>query len=365
VYNPVIDAIIFTEDMNTRSAMTLALGIIMFSFIISSFLIVPFINLLYKFKMIRRCEGEGSQKKSLFDKLHDKKAGTPTGGGILLIALVSVFFATLFPLASHFGVFIKAAYNIRGELFVIFFTFISFGLLGLLDDYVKIFGKAIPGKMGMWIGLGRKPKIILQIILSFLVGIFLNKYLGISIVHIPLINKVIYLGYWYIPFAAFVIIFFNNAFNFTDGLDGLASGLLMIYLFAYVILAAGVLDTPLFMFIALWLGVLIAFLYFNTWPARIFLGDAGALSFGATIAVIGLLIGNTVALFVIGGVFVVEAFSSALQIFGWKVLKRPILPLAPLHNTFLALGWEEPKIVMRAWIVGVMLAIFGLWLATI
>ncbi|KKR71100.1 MAG: Phospho-N-acetylmuramoyl-pentapeptide-transferase [Candidatus Woesebacteria bacterium GW2011_GWA2_40_7b] len=308
--------------MNIRSAITLVLGILIFSFTVASLLIVPFINLLYKLKMLRRNEGKGAKKQSLFDKLHDKKAGTPTG-------------------------------------------FISFGLLGFLDDYVKIFGKAIPGKMGMWIGLGRGLKMILQVLLAFAVGFFLNQYLGINILHIPLIDKTIYLGLWYIPFAAAIIIFFNNAFNFTDGLDGLASGLLMIYLFAYIILAAGVLDTPLSMFIALWLGALMAFLYFNIWPARVFLGDAGALSFGATIAVIGLLIGNAVALFVIGGIFVIEAISSAVQIFGWKVLKRPILPLAPLHNTFLALGWEEPKIVMRAWIAGVMFAIFGLWLATI
>ena len=351
--------------MNIRSAITLVLGILIFSFTVASLLIVPFINLLYKLKMLRRNEGKGAKKQSLFDKLHDKKAGTPTGGGILIIAIVCVLFAILFPLTARMGVYIKAAYDIRGELFVIFFTFISFGLFGLLDDYVKIFGKAIPGKMGMWIGLGRMPKIILQVVLAFSVGFFLNRYLGINILHIPLINKVFYLGLWYIPFAAAIIIFFNNAFNFTDGLDGLASGLLMIYLFAYIILAAGVLDTPLSMFIALWLGALMAFLYFNIWPARVFLGDAGALSFGATIAVIGLLIGNAVALFVIGGIFVIEAISSAVQIFGWKVLKRPILPLAPLHNTFLALGWEEPKIVMRAWIAGVMFAIFGLWLATI
>lgn len=351
--------------MEIRNVMPLALGLIIFSFFISSLLVVPFIDLLYKFHMIRKREGEGSKKQSLFDKLHDKKAGTPTGGGILLIALGTFLFATIFPVAARLGVYIKSAYDLRAELAVIFFTFISFGLLGLLDDYVKIFGKPAQGRIGMIVGLKKAPKLILQFALAFGVGFFLYRYLGISILHIPLVNKVIHLGVWYIPFAAFVIIFFTNAFNFTDGLDGLASGLLMIYLLAYVTLAAGVLDTPLFMFISIWVGILIAFLYFNTWPARIFLGDAGALSFGATIAVIGLLIGNTVALFVIGGIFVVEAFSSALQIFGWKVLKRPILPLAPLHNTFLTLGWEEPKIVMRAWLAGVILAIFGLWLATI
>jgi len=110
---------------------------------------------------------------------------------------------------------------------------------------------------------------------------------------------------------------------------------------------------------------LIAFIYFNVWPARIFLGDAGALSFGAMLGVIGLLTGSLIALVVIGGIFVVEIASSAIQIFGWRVLKRPIFKLAPLHHTLLAKGWEEPKIVMRAWMTGLILAIFGLWLATI
>jgi phospho-N-acetylmuramoyl-pentapeptide-transferase len=131
------------------------------------------------------------------------------------------------------------------------------------------------------------------------------------------------------------------------------------------VIATGNLDTPLSLFIGLWVGTLISFLYFNIWPARIWLGDTGALSFGATLAVIGLLTGNLIALIVIGGIFVVEIASSAIQLFGWKFLNRPILPLAPLHNAFLARGWEEPKIVMRAWLFGIMLAIFGLWLATI
>ena len=108
-----------------------------------------------------------------------------------------------------------------------------------------------------------------------------------------------------------------------------------------------------------------AFLYFNVWPARLFLGDAGALSFGATLAVMGILTGSTFALIVIGGIFVLEATSSAIQLLGWKVFNKPVFPLAPIHHTFLAMGWEEPKIVMRAWLAGIMLAVFGLWLATV
>ena len=134
---------------------------------------------------------------------------------------------------------------------------------------------------------------------------------------------------------------------------------------AFTAISASSLDTSLSLFISLWIGALIAFLYFNIWPARIFLGDAGSLSFGAMISVIGLLTGSIVALLVIGGLFVLEIGSSALQIMGWKIFKKPILPLAPIHHSFLAIGWEEPKIVMRAWLAGIILAIFGLWLATI
>ena len=219
--------------------------------------------------------------------------------------------------------------------------------------------------MGAVFGLSKRVKFGLQWVLAFIDAFLIYKLLGIQIIHIPVLEIILNIGVFYIPFAAFVIVFFANAFNITDGLDGLSSGLLIIYLFAYMTIAAGSLDTPLFVFMALWMGSLIAFLYFNIWPARIWLGDAGALSFGAMIAVIGLIIGNVAVLFVIGGIFVLEAASSAIQIFGWKILKRRIFPIAPLHHAFEAIGWEEPKIVMRAWIAGIMLAVFGLWLATI
>ncbi|MBI3396917.1 phospho-N-acetylmuramoyl-pentapeptide-transferase [Candidatus Woesebacteria bacterium] len=343
----------------------LTLGLIIFSFFITAVLVVPFIDLLYKLKLTRRKEGLGGKKASLFDKLHDIKAGTPTGGGILLVTAVTLLFSIVFPLVSYLGVFIHAAHNLQIELIVIFFTFISFGALGFLDDLLKIFGKPKEGNLGMWIGMSRRTKFLLQWVLAGVISFVLYHNLGIHILHLPVFNVVVNLGILYIPFAAAVIVFFTNAFNFTDGLDGLASGLLIFYLFAFVIIAAGNLDTPLSIFISLWIGVVMAFLYFNVYPSRIFLGDAGALSFGAMIAVIGLLTGSIASMFVIGGIFVIEAASSVIQIFWYKVFKKPIFPLAPIHHTFLAIGWEEPKIVMRAWVAGIMLAIFGLWLATI
>lgn len=343
----------------------LALGLVMFSFLITGVLVIPFINLLYKIKFTRKIEAPKTGKIPLFDKLHDKKAGTPVGGGVLIIAVVSLLFVIIFPLSRYLGVFIETAHSLKTELFIIFFTFISFGLLGLLDDYIKMLGKPSKGFLGLAFGLSRNHKFILQWTLALIIAFVIFFNLGIQILYIPMLGITLNLGFWYIPFAAFVIVSFTNAFNITDGLDGLASGLLMICLIAFGVIAASSIDTPLSLFIALWLGSLIAFLYFNTYPARIWLGDTGALSFGATLAVIGLLTGNLIALLVIGGIFVIEIASSVIQILGWKMLKRPIFKLAPLHHTFLAIGWEEPKIVMRAWLAGIILAIFGLWLATI
>ncbi len=351
--------------MNSPIVLPLALGLILFSFLITSLLVVPFIDLLYKFDLTRRKEAPKKGKVPLFDKLHDKKAGTPVGGGILLILVVSTIFLLLFPFASRMGVFIRSSFDFKTEIFIIMFTFLSFGILGLYDDLIKIFGKPKKAKIGVLYGMTGKTKFLLQWLLAFAIAFALYNQLGIQILHIPLFNVTINLGVLYVPFAAFVIVAFTNAFNITDGLDGLASGLLVICLLAFGAIAATALDTPLSLFISIWIGSLIAFIYFNVWPARIFLGDAGALSFGAMLAVVGLLTGSIIALVVIGGIFVVEIASSGIQIFGWRVLKRPIFKIAPLHHLFLVKGWEEPKIVMRAWMTGLILAIFGLWLAAI
>src|SRR4030066_950971 len=123
--------------MNLTNGLPLALGLVIFSFSITSLLIVPFINILYKLKLTRQKEAPKKGKVPLFDKLHDIKAGTPVGGGILIIVLVCLLFALVFPLASYLGVFIRSSFELKTELFIIFLTFLSFGLLGLSDDLVK------------------------------------------------------------------------------------------------------------------------------------------------------------------------------------------------------------------------------------
>ncbi|HUV42393.1 MAG TPA: phospho-N-acetylmuramoyl-pentapeptide-transferase [Patescibacteria group bacterium] len=345
--------------------MALFLGLLIFSFVVTSIVIVPFIGFLYRLKFTRKVEAPKNGKVPLFDKMHDWKAGTPVGGGLLIIGLVSLLYAILFPLLRYLGVYVTAVHTLRDELNIIFFSFISFGLLGFYDDFVKFFGKARKGVIGRSFGLSRYVKFFIQLTLALIIASMLYFNLRIDIIHIPLTHIVFYLGWWYIPFAALVIISFVNAYNITDGLDGLAAGLLMICLFAFWILSTAVLDTTLSVFLSLWIGALIAFLYFNIYPARIWLGDSGALSFGATLAVVGLLIGKIFALVFIGGFFVGEAASSLIQIISLRVFKRRVFKIAPFHLWLQARGWEEPKIVSRAWLAGLMLAIIGIWLAII
>ena len=343
--------------------MALYLGLLIFSFLITGVLVVPFINFLYKLRFLRRQQKTKDflgVRSKIFDRFHKHKVGTPVGGGWLLIAVVSLLYALVFPLVTFAGVFISKCYPVRDELNILFFTFISFGLLGLYDDIKKFFGF----QKSNFFGLRLRHKFFIQWILGFTIGVLLYRNLGIDFINIPFCG-VIKLGIWYIPFAAFVIVAFTNAFNITDGLDGLASGLLTICLFALWILASRALDTPLSIFLSLWIGSLLAFLYFNVYPARIFLGDVGALAFGATLGVVGLLIGKTMALVVIGGLFVFEAGSSLIQMIWKKIFKRKLYTVSPFHLWLQNKGWEEPKIVFRAWLAGIILAIFGLWLAVI
>ncbi len=275
--------------------------------------------------------------------------------------VVSVLFALILPLMQVFGIHVTSVYsNHQAEVNVIFFTFLSFSILGLYDDIKKFFGFERSG----FFGLRMKFKLIIQILLAVIIALMLHLQLGISFLYIPFFGT-FSLGAFYVPFAVFVIVAFANAVNITDGLDGLASGILMISLFGLWLLSTSILDIPLSVFLALWIGSLISFLYFNVYPARIMLGDVGALSFGATLAVVGLLLGKVPALLIIGFIFVVEVTSSLIQLFSKRFFKKKVFPAAPFHLTLQSLGWHESKIVQRAWLLQIMLTIFGVWLAVI
>lgn len=346
------------------NSLAVLLSVLILSFIVTSIAIVPFIDLLYKLKFQRAQQDTRDTfgvLTPIFNTFHAKKAGVPVGGGILVIGVVSILFSLLLPLMESFGIHITSNYaNIQGEINILFFTFLSFGILGMYDDIKKFFKFKTSG----FFGLRMKHKLFLEIILAVIISTMLYHNLGISILHIPFIGT-FELGLFFIPFASFTILSFANAVNITDGLDGLASGSLMISLFGLWFLSSQILDVPISIFLALLIGSLISFLYFNVYPARIFMGDVGSLAFGATLAVIGLLLGKTIALIVIGFIFVFEIATSAIQLLSKKFLKRKVFPAAPIHLTLQKHGWEEPKIVQRAWLVQIMLTIFGVWLAVL
>ena len=332
------------------------LGLMLLSLFFTGVLIVPFIDFLYKMKLRRQKQKTVdifNKPTPVFDKLNSWKIGTPFGGGILIIGVV-----TMLSLWSY-GIF-----NVTAsiwEVFVLLFSFISFGMLGFYDDLKKLVNNS--GKYPFF-GLRFRHKFLLQWLLAFTISVILYSKLGYSSIFITGFGN-LDLGYFYIVLAAAAIVSFVNAFNIADGLDGLSSGLFLICLGAFLAISSAQLDSTLGMFIAILMGSVAAFLYFNIYKARIWLGDVGSMSLGASLAVIGLLSGKIFALAVIGGVFIIEVGSSLIQLLAKKYLGKGVFPVAPFHLYLLKKGWEEPKIVMRAWLFGFLFAVLGLFIALV
>lgn len=330
------------------------LGLTLLSMFFTAVLIVPFIDFLYKKKLRRQKQNTVdifNKPTPVFDKYNQWKVGTPFGGGALIIVVVIIL-----SLWSY-GIF-----NVNAsiwEIFVLIFSFVSFGILGFYDDLKKLVDN--PSKYHFF-GLRFRYKFVIQWILAIVIACVLYFKLGYSTVFVTGVGSVD-LGYFYIVMASVAIVSFVNAFNITDGLDGLSSGLFLICLGAFLAISSTQLDSTLGIFIAVLMGSVAAFLYFNIYKARIWLGDVGSMSLGASLAVIGLLSGKILALAVIGGVFVIEVATSLIQLLSKKYLGRKVFPAAPFHLLLLRRGWEEPKIVMRAWLLGLFFAVLGLYIA--
>ncbi|MDO8497215.1 MAG: phospho-N-acetylmuramoyl-pentapeptide-transferase [bacterium] len=342
--------------------MSLYLFATLISFFIHFTLIIPFINFLYKVKFqraLQKTKDVFNKPTPIFDRFHKHKTGTPVGGGILIV-LTTVFLFLLFILLFIlFNRPILTNYpSVIAEIKIILFTFISFAFLGIYDDLSKIFR----WKSEQFFGLRIRHKLVIEIVLAFIIAYWLFSDLHIDIIHVPFFG-VFKISYFYILFAGFVIVAFANAVNVTDGLDGLASGVLVFALTGFWVIAKSIIDVPTSLFIGIWLGGLVAFLYFNIYPARIWLGDTGSLSFGATLAVIGLVLGKSFALPIIGGVFLIEIATSFFQLMSKKFRHKKLFPVAPFHLWLQLKGWEEPKIVMRLWIISIIFVVFGLMVA--
>ncbi|MEK7565605.1 MAG: phospho-N-acetylmuramoyl-pentapeptide-transferase [Patescibacteria group bacterium] len=332
------------------------LGLLLLSFFITAVLLVPFIDFLYKLRLNRTNENKRvdtlNKATPITAKLLAYKTKKPIGGGALVVVITAVLSLWSYGLL---GIQANAS-----EFFILIFTMLSFGLLGLYDDARKNFNKDRSG----FFGLRWRHKLIIQILLGLFIGLYFFLVLKYDILNIHWFGF-LDLGIFIVPLTAFAVVSFANAYNITDGLDGLSSGVLLICLISFTILSAQLLHPSLAVFLAIWIGSLIAFLYFNIFPARIELGDTGALAFGATLAVVGLLTGRILALAVIGGIFIFEVGSSLLQVLSKHFAGKKLFAVAPLHLWFMNRGWEEPKVVMRFWIDAILFAVFGLWLGVI
>jgi phospho-N-acetylmuramoyl-pentapeptide-transferase len=283
------------------------------------------------------------EKSTIFSKLHAKKSGTPTMGGILIWG-GTLLVILLSRVMSAIGVFDRSLLN-RKETWIPIFTMVAVGFLGALDDYLNIKG------IGKTKGLSAKFKLLWLTIFGGVGAYWFFEKLGFDSVHVPFVGDVT-IGWWYIPLFIFIILATSNAVNLTDGLDGLASGLLILAFGAFGIIAYMKGLLILSAFCAVIVGSTTAFLWFNVPPALFYMGDTGALSLGATLGVIAMLTDQVLILPFVGFIFVIETLSSIIQITSKKLFKKKVFKIAPIHHHFEAIGWPESKVVMRFWIVG-------------
>ncbi|QQR55458.1 phospho-N-acetylmuramoyl-pentapeptide-transferase [Candidatus Peregrinibacteria bacterium] len=318
----------------------------------------PFIAWLTKHKIgknIRTLAIDGKEA-DLFHKLHSKKAGTPTMGGILIWAstLLVVLFSRVL---SYFGIFEHSLLN-RRETYLTIATLLFVALLGVIDDLYNIRG------WGKSHGLNAQPKMISLLFFAFVAALWFYFKLDFNSIHVPGIGDFA-LGWLYIPIFIFIIVGSSHAMNFTDGLDGLAGGLSVIAFGTYSALSYAHGMLILSAFCAVIAGASLAFLWFNIAPARFYMGDTGSIALGATLGVIAMLTDTLFILPFIAFIPVLETLSVIIQLFSKKFFGRKVFRIAPLHHHFEQMGWPETQVVMRFWIVGGLMATFGLLLGLV
>jgi len=287
--------------------------------------------------------------------MHLVKEGTPTMGGalILLVVLVSVL------LWGNFT---------NPYVWTLIFVTAGMGLIGFVDDYRKVVKRNG--------GISAGAKFILQIIVAAAAAIFLYHTDLNTVITIPFLKDVSFdLGWWYVPFAVLVIVGTSNAVNLTDGLDGLAIGPMIIACSTYMLIAylvghvkiAGYLQImhvsragELAVFAGAMVGASLGFLWFNTYPAQVFMGDVGSLPLGGALGTLAILTKQEVLLVLVGGIFVVEALSVIFQVSSFKLTGRRVFAMAPIHHHYELKGWPEPRIIVRFWIIALMLALVAI-----
>ena len=327
--------------------LTKSLFALMIGFILATTFGLVAIPLLKKIK--------ASQRINVYVETHQRKSGTPTMGGIIFI--IPTIITAIFLILTN-----KIEFSVN--LLIVLFVFISYSLIGFLDDYLSI-------KKNKNEGLTQIQKLLLQFIVALIFYILYCKYTAAnSILEITLLGIKWNLGWFYGVFILLLLVGSSNAVNLTDGLDGLAGGLSAIAFVAFGLISwgsywiEGYQDMGIFCFILV--GAIMGFLVYNTNPAKVFMGDTGSLTLGATLATIAILTNHELSLALIGGVFVIETLTVIIQITSVVLFKKKVFLMTPIHHHFERLGWPEADIVKVFWIVGFILCllalIYGVWL---
>lgn len=310
-------------------------------------------HFLYKYKL-----GKGirdAKAAPIFAQMHKKKAGTPTMGGILIWG-TTLFLIILFSvLAKIFdGVFDQLNFLSRKETLLPLGVLVASAIVGLVDDFFDIWKM---GKDGG--GLRMRHRFIIYGLIAAVGAWWFFFKLEWTTLYVPFWGY-IDIGWWYIPFFIFVIISAAHSVNLTDGLDGLAGGVLLISFGAYGAISFAQGKYDLATFCGVIIGALLAFLWFNINPARFFMGDTGSMSLGITLGIIAMLTNAALLLPIIGFVFVIETLSVLAQMISKKFFGRKIFISSPIHHHLEAKGWPEPKIVMRFWVIAGISSVIGL-----
>ncbi|EKS4345909.1 phospho-N-acetylmuramoyl-pentapeptide-transferase [Clostridium botulinum] len=306
---------------------------VLFSFLLSTITSLFLIPLFKKLNL-------GQSIKNGIPISHKKKAGTPTFGGIIFI--FSSIITMLFMIKNY-----------NKELLLVISSLIAFGLIGFIDDTLKKIHKKNEG-------LTSKGKMILLLFVSSIFAIYsyYDHSIG-SIIMFPFTKKLLDLRILYIPFIIFYYVSTTNALNLTDGLDGLATSITLLVVTFFIFLSFGMGHYTLSISCGCIAGALLGFLRYNCYPAKIIMGDTGSLALGGAIATIAMILKNPFIVIIVGGIYVIEALSSLIQIVFFKLFGKRIFKMAPIHHSFELHGWHETKIVSVFSIITTILCLIG------
>ncbi|ALC80964.1 MULTISPECIES: phospho-N-acetylmuramoyl-pentapeptide-transferase [Bacillus] len=311
---------------------------IIMGFLISALLSPVFIPFLRRLKFGQSIREEGPQS-------HMKKTGTPTMGGIMIIASIVVTTIAMTLKFSEIGL----------EVYLLLFVTLGYGLLGFLDDYIKVVMKRN-------LGLTSKQKLLGQVIIAVIFYIFLLQMDLSTALRIPGTDFEFDLGWAYILLILFMLVGGSNAVNLTDGLDGLLSGTAAIAFGAFAILAWNQSQFEVAIFSVAVAGAVLGFLVFNAHPAKVFMGDTGSLALGGAIVAVSILTKLEFLLVIIGGIFVIETLSVIIQVISFKTTGKRVFKMSPLHHHYELSGWSEWRVVTTFWATGLLFAALGIYI---